>query len=391
MKKLILILLVWNSFNTYSQVYKPIFYNGNWELTQRKFAVYFRTSYLDTSNFIFIGPVKDYYIDGKPEMEGQNDNNGLKTDTFRFYHKNGTVKCYGNYVNDVKDGKWKYFYPDGKLKQIIEYSLNDFIVHEYNDSTGNNHLKDRNGDWETSYYFPITKDIFTIKGQFVDGLKDGKWICYVENESLNIKKRIQYVERYEMGKFLKGKWYWGGGGIEKRYCEYQNKTAHEDWKFNQIYHFKRAVFVSKTDYPFLSFLGEADPLIKLPVDKHAHFPGGKKALNKFIKKKLRYPEAAKKKKIETTVLLKFLVKSDGSITNIKCIINSDNEEIENAGFDYEVTRLVEKMPDWIPAERDNVLIDETVSILIEFTIIKNNPITKHNIYTFKSQRKIKSR
>ena len=49
------------------------------------------------------------------------------------------------------------------------------------------------------------------------------------------------------------------------------------------------------------------------------------------------------------------------------------------------------MPDWIPAERDNVLIDETVSILIEFTIIKNNPITKHNIYTFKSQRKIKSR
>ena len=106
MNKILSLIVLFISLNSFAQIYKPLFYNENWELTQRKYAEYFRNCYIDTANFTFIGQVKDYYTNGVLEMEGQFDSNGLKQDTFKFYYKNGQIKCYGNYKERSRNAVW---------------------------------------------------------------------------------------------------------------------------------------------------------------------------------------------------------------------------------------------------------------------------------------------
>ena len=67
----------------------------------------------------------------------------------------------------------------------------------------------------------------------------------------------------------------------------------------------------------------------------------------FIFSNLKYPEDAKSAGIKGTVVVKFLVKADGSVT--------DGEILEGLGHgcDEEVIRLVGLMPKWLPATEDN--------------------------------------
>jgi TonB family protein len=61
----------------------------------------------------------------------------------------------------------------------------------------------------------------------------------------------------------------------------------------------------------------------------AAFPGGTLAMRKFINAHLQYPKDARKARIEGTVVLKFIVEVDGSVTNIqveKSLCNSCDEE-----------------------------------------------------------------
>ncbi|MEO1261018.1 MAG: energy transducer TonB [Bacteroidota bacterium] len=65
-------------------------------------------------------------------------------------------------------------------------------------------------------------------------------------------------------------------------------------------------------------------------------------LNAFIYENLKYPLAAKLAGIEGTVTLKFIVNTDGSISN--------EEIIRDIGYDCgeEALRIVRLMPPWIP-------------------------------------------
>lgn len=47
------------------------------------------------------------------------------------------------------------------------------------------------------------------------------------------------------------------------------------------------------------------------------FPGGITALVQFLSKNLKFPTVCKEQKIQGKVLVKFTVKSDGSISNIR--------------------------------------------------------------------------
>lgn len=76
----------------------------------------------------------------------------------------------------------------------------------------------------------------------------------------------------------------------------------------------------------------------------ARFPGGNKALGKFINKKLKYPKASIKNRDEGEVIIEFVINIDGSIEQIK-VHQSVSKEL-----DEESLRLVSKMPKWIPAK-----------------------------------------
>jgi TonB family protein len=73
------------------------------------------------------------------------------------------------------------------------------------------------------------------------------------------------------------------------------------------------------------------------------FPGGEKAMTKYLSEKTIYPESAIIDSISGLVRLRFLIDSDGSTKNCK-IYTSLRKDIDN-----ECIRVVEEMPKWKPA------------------------------------------
>lgn len=78
------------------------------------------------------------------------------------------------------------------------------------------------------------------------------------------------------------------------------------------------------------------------VDVMASFPGGNEALIKWLINNIRYPEEAAKKNIQGKVVIKFLVRKDGTIGPCEIIQSVDTY------LDKEAIRLVKKMPRWSP-------------------------------------------
>ena len=72
------------------------------------------------------------------------------------------------------------------------------------------------------------------------------------------------------------------------------------------------------------------------------FPGGEAALWDYIKKNLRYPQEAKKKGIQGRVIVRFIIETDGSISDVK-VVKSVDSLLNN-----EAVRIVKSMPKWKP-------------------------------------------
>ena len=88
------------------------------------------------------------------------------------------------------------------------------------------------------------------------------------------------------------------------------------------------------------------PSVLFNADIMPEFPGGKNGLKRYFRKNYTYPQAARESGIEGTVFIRFVVKEDGSISDIAVL--------KGLGFgcDDEAIRLVRKMPKWIPGEHD---------------------------------------
>jgi protein TonB len=79
-------------------------------------------------------------------------------------------------------------------------------------------------------------------------------------------------------------------------------------------------------------------------DQMASFPGGTQALFSFLNTNLCYPKAAYAKRIQGKVLVEFVVRKDGSITDVKPVKSVHPE------LDKEAVRVVKSMPKWIPGK-----------------------------------------
>ncbi|MGL5889410.1 MAG: energy transducer TonB [Bacteroidia bacterium] len=84
------------------------------------------------------------------------------------------------------------------------------------------------------------------------------------------------------------------------------------------------------------------------VDSVPVFPGGDAAYVTFIRSKIVYPQEAKAKKIFGSVYVSFVVWSDGSIGRVHVVRSA--HEILNG----EAIRVIKAMPNWKPAEINNV-------------------------------------
>jgi TonB family protein len=98
----------------------------------------------------------------------------------------------------------------------------------------------------------------------------------------------------------------------------------------------------------------------IQYEQMPQFPGGEKAMIKFIKSNLKYPDIARKIGASGTVIINFVVESDGKISNIKVIRGI------GSGCDEEAVRIIKLMPDWIPGKNCGKAVSVGYTVPVRF-------------------------
>ena len=96
-------------------------------------------------------------------------------------------------------------------------------------------------------------------------------------------------------------------------------------------------------FPLLAVGQEENKEIFTFAEESPVFPGGDSAIYMFICMNLSYPDVAREQKIEGKVLLSFVIEKDGSVSNIKKIIDI------GGGCGDAAVEMLSNMPRWKPA------------------------------------------
>lgn len=107
-------------------------------------------------------------------------------------------------------------------------------------------------------------------------------------------------------------------------------------------------------------VSEESTAIFTKVDKMPEFPGGQVALVKFLSKNIKYPQKYKSDKLNGRVFVSFVIDKEGKVTSAK-IVKSLNSEC-----DAEALRVISKMPDWIPGEKNGVKVAVQFGLPVNF-------------------------
>lgn len=91
------------------------------------------------------------------------------------------------------------------------------------------------------------------------------------------------------------------------------------------------------------------------------FVGGNSGLLKYIYTELRYPEEAFKDSIQGKVICRFTIDELGEITDLHSLSDS-NPLLINEAF-----RILENMPDWVPATTNGQAVKATQTVPIAFS------------------------
>lgn len=116
--------------------------------------------------------------------------------------------------------------------------------------------------------------------------------------------------------------------------------------------------------PPLPTVEKKEPVIETVVDEMAEFPGGRKALVKFLTENMQYPDIARELGLSGKSVLKFVVGSDGDIKSVTVVRGmKDCKEC-----DTEAVRVVRKMPRWTPAKKGGKVVSSYFILPVEFSL-----------------------
>jgi TonB family protein len=99
------------------------------------------------------------------------------------------------------------------------------------------------------------------------------------------------------------------------------------------------------------------------VESQPEFPGGIRAMYKFLENNIKYPVAAKKASVSGRVFLSFVISDEGKISNISIL--------KGLGFgcDQEAVRVVSAFPRWKPGRQNSIPVSVRYNLPINFQLI----------------------
>jgi len=90
--------------------------------------------------------------------------------------------------------------------------------------------------------------------------------------------------------------------------------------------------------------------------------GGMSGFNKYIADNLKYPKKEKRKHIEGKVFISFVVRENGSISDVTCV-KGITEALNQEGI-----RLIQNSPPWRPAKMNGKVVPRRFVIPVEFKL-----------------------
>lgn len=252
----------------------------------------------------------------------------------------------GNFIkNDT------VYYPNKKILRTSESSkgfLNGYLI--YYNSNGGIYLKSKykNGEHtDTSFYYNMNGSLAMMQAYF-EGGRTSVYDYYNSGEVKKISK-LKIVDltpeelknstsKYKQKAVTEGEQYFDKNGKEISFGEQLEILSADSQNATNSSTSKKS--------------NEVDP----------SFPGGEKAMIKFLQENLVYPQDEKKKGITGTTYILFTVDVDGKITNVKVMNGIKDCE----ACDNEAVRVIKKMPNWIPAKKDGQNIKFNQMIPIKF-------------------------
>jgi len=98
------------------------------------------------------------------------------------------------------------------------------------------------------------------------------------------------------------------------------------------------------------------------VEQMPEFPGGTKALLRWISKNLKYPDIAAENGITGTVVVNFVVDTDGGISHVKILRGID------PSCDEEAVRVVKTLPKWKAGKQGGKAVRVYFTLPIKFVL-----------------------
>jgi|GEM_PF-2208162 antitoxin component YwqK of YwqJK toxin-antitoxin module len=164
-------------------------------------AEFYRIAQIDKQYFMFVGNVKDYYLDSTLFFEGYIDNTGFYNGRANYYSRNGNLLETGIYKKGIRDSIWEYYYENGEIKRTVEFDNNQARLIDFYKRNGKHTVVKGNGKYKDDLRLGyLTTYATTVDGLIKDGTFDGKW-TFINS----FYKTTDGFEYYENGQFTKGK------------------------------------------------------------------------------------------------------------------------------------------------------------------------------------------
>ncbi|MFT5886253.1 MAG: protein TonB [Arcticibacterium sp.] len=181
-----------------------------------------------------------------------------------------------------------------------------------------------------SIRYQLNDSLWQINDYFIDGRTQMTGTC----TGADYANRVGKFRYYSEDGILEIKENYLANGIVSQVIHYY-KNGQEDFIYD--YSPETGKLISRK---FYTENGERS-LFTEPI-----FNGGIRKMNAYISSSLKYPDEARKTKIQGRVLVRFLIEKDGTINELT-VPNSVHPLL-----DEEAMRVISEMPEWIPKQRD---------------------------------------
>jgi len=190
---------------------------------------------------------------------------------------------------------------------------------------------------------------YTISGEMIMKGVYADDSCHIANGEFSWYKNknlLYHSCHYTNGKANGADIYYYDNGRKQQEGNYINDKKDGEW----VGYFESGKISGKATYKddkqltgqFFNEDGSNNQAIRVFL-RPAEYPGAGKALMQYLSSSISYPRKAQKKEIEGTVVVQFIVRANGTISDIGI-----DQSVEPS-LDAEALRVIKSMPDWTPA------------------------------------------